>query len=218
MVRTKPSDLPRPPRAQIGASNILKPKSPTTRTIYHDNNKIKIYGWPSRGGMMVLDNATLVDFDFLGFDTVSPLLKRDRDQDAEDDPGSIRYDIVAAVEEDFDPLICTIEAGEAPYPTKSERRWVKVGYPSESQGSGLWVAEYDNHVFGAPWHGPGIPDEHVYLLLARNMDERCEILKQLGARFLDRVEDYDGVGCLRAWEEKWTGEVGPLVVTRFVEW
>ncbi|PCG92235.1 Hypothetical protein PENO1_089750 [Penicillium occitanis (nom. inval.)] len=215
MVRTKPSDLPRPPRAQIGASNIPKPKFPTTRTIYHDNNKIKIYGWPSRGGMIVLDNATLVDFDFLGFDTVSPPLKRDRDQDAEDED---RYDIVAGVEEDFDPLICTIEAGEAPHPTKSERRWVKVRYASESQGGGLWVAEYDNHVFRAPWHGPGIPDEHVHLLLARNMDERCEILKQLGARFLERVEDYDGVGCLRAWEEKWTGKVGPLVVTRFVEW
>ncbi|KUL83343.1 hypothetical protein ZTR_11265 [Talaromyces verruculosus] len=136
MVRTKPSDLPRPPRAQIGASNIPKPNFPTTRTIYYDNNKIKI------------------------------------------------------------------EAGEAPYPTKTERRWVKVGYPSESQGGGLWVAEYDNPVFGAPWHGPGIPDGHVHLLLARDMHERCEILKQLGARFLERVEDYDGVGCLRAWEEK----------------
>lgn len=41
---------------------------------------------------------------------------------------------------------------------------------------------------------------------------RNEILKQLGARFFDRVEAYDGVGCLRTWE------VGPLVITRFVEW
>ena len=85
MVHTKPSDLPRPPRAQIGASNIPKPNFPTTRTIYYDNNKIKIYGWPSRGGMIVLDNATLVDFDFLGFDTVAPPPKRDKDQNAEDE-------------------------------------------------------------------------------------------------------------------------------------
>lgn len=230
MARTKPSDLPRPPRLRIGGSSTPKPNFPTKRTVYCDN-KIKVYGWPSRGGLVVLDRVTLVDFDFLGFDTVSPPLKRDRDQDAEDEvckrllllgatwfDSQDRYDIVAAVEDDFDPLILKIKSGEAPAPTKTERRWVEVGYPSESQGGGLWVAEYDNPVFGPPWQGPPIPGEDVHLLLARNMEEKCEILRQLGARFLEKLEDYDGAGCLRAWEEKETGEVGPLVVTRYVEW
>jgi hypothetical protein len=43
-------------------------------------------------------------------------------------------------------------------------------------------------------------------------------LKQLGGRFLANLEDYDGVGCLNAWKDKETGEVGPLVITRYVEW
>lgn len=83
---------------------------------------------------------------------MNPPLKRNRDQDAEDEvckrllllgatwfDSQDRYDIVAAVEDNFDPLAFQIETGEAPPLTKTERRWVKVGWPS--QGNGLWVAE-----------------------------------------------------------------------------
>lgn len=76
----------------------------------------------------------------------------------------------------------------------------------------------DDTDFGTPFQGPGMPGRTAHLLLAKNMDEKCEILKQLGGRYLTSLEDYDGAGCLNAWNEKETGEVGPLVVTRYVEW
>lgn len=228
MVRTKQPSQEGPRRGPIGPGNAPKPRFPIQRTEIWDN-KVKIFGWPSHGGVIVLDNATLVDLDFLGWDTVNPPLKRDRDQDAEDRvcqrllllgatwfDSQERHDIIAAVEDDFDPLASKVEIGEVPRPTKMERRWVRVGWPSH--GGGLWVAEFDNHVFGPPWQGPGLPDKTAHLLLARNMNEKCEILQQLGGQFLANLEEYRGAGCLNAWNNKETGEVGPLVITTYVEW
>lgn len=49
------------------------------------------------------------------------------------------------------------------------------------------------------------------------MDERCEILKGMGAKYFESLEQYDGKACLRAWEAKTDGEVGPLVRTQYEE-
>lgn len=40
---------------------------------------------------------------------------------------------------------------------------------------------------------------------------RCEILKGLGATFYGSLAEYDGAACLKSWEEKSEGEIGPLV-------
>jgi hypothetical protein len=45
---------------------------------------VNIQGWPSRGGIIVLENATPPDFDFLHLDPLDPPLLRSTDQDAED--------------------------------------------------------------------------------------------------------------------------------------
>ena len=227
-MRTKPTEKGAQIRGPITFSGRSKPNFPTKRTEKSPDG-VRIWGWPSRGGVTVLDSATPVDLDFLGWDSVNPPLKRDRDQDAEDEvcrrllllgsgwyDSQERYDILAGVIDGFDPAIFQIESGEVPPATRTERRWVKVGWPS--MGSGLWVAEFDNPIYGPPWSDPNIPTEGGQALLARNMDERCEILKRLGAKFFARLEDYDGAGSLRGWEEKFTGEVGPLVITRYVEW
>jgi hypothetical protein len=91
--------------------------------------------------------------------------------------------------------------------TAMERQWVCVGITS---GEGLWVAEYDTAL-------PFIQDKHnlkpedsAKVLPARTMDERCSILKGMGAKFYENIEQYDGTACLRAWEKKTTGEIGPL--------
>src|SRR5436190_855689 len=74
-------------------------------------------------------------------------------------------------------------------PTMRERRWVRVGWPSTSSSSGadgegkFWVVEYD---IGRPdiiEDDDVVPWEVGQLILARDMDERCEILKRMkGAR------------------------------------
>lgn len=106
--------------------------------------------------------------------------------------------------------------GEYPSPTRRERCWVRVGWPSN--GVGLWVIECDNdNVFGPRLcdDDVGIPDDAGQLLLARNMDERCSMLEEFGGEFFASVEEYQGLACLNAWKKKTTGEIGPLVVTRY---
>ena len=49
-----------------------------------NQDTITLHGWPSRGGVIVLENATPPDFDFLHLDALDPPLRRDPDQTAED--------------------------------------------------------------------------------------------------------------------------------------
>jgi hypothetical protein len=47
--------------------------------------------------------------------------------------------------------------------------------------------------------------------LAKTMEERCEILKGMGARSYAGLEYYESESTfLRAWEWKWEGEIGHL--------
>lgn len=219
-MRTKPSAKVASRKGPI-CFDPNKPTRPTKRAVFGSND-VQLWGWPSRGGVIVLSNATSVDLEFLGWDPVNPPLNRDEDQDAEDEfckrllllgagwyDSQERYDYLADVADKFEEALLQTEYGEVPRATRMERLWVKVGWPSEG---GLWVAEFDDPVFGPPFSEPRLPPGSGQIVLARNMDERCQILERLGGCFFARLEDYDGVGCLRAWEQKTTGEIGPLVV------
>jgi hypothetical protein len=46
--------------------------------------RILIWGWPSLGGVIVLEHSSVVDFEFLKLDPLCPLEHRLQDQDAED--------------------------------------------------------------------------------------------------------------------------------------
>lgn len=52
------------------------------RTLLHET--VTLQGWPSPGGIIVLEDATPPDFDFLQLDPLDPPLRRDADQGAED--------------------------------------------------------------------------------------------------------------------------------------
>jgi hypothetical protein len=54
------------------------------RTLLKQDTVI-LQGWPSRGGIVVLANATPPDFDFLRLNPLDPPLRRSADHDAEDD-------------------------------------------------------------------------------------------------------------------------------------
>lgn len=50
------------------------------------------------------------------------------------------------------------------------------------------------------------------LLMARTMDERCQLLRDhFEARFHKKLDDYEGYAFLKSWEGKNWGEVGPLL-------
>jgi hypothetical protein len=103
-----------------------------------------------------------------------------------------------------------LENGKTPELVLGERQWVKVGWPT--QGGGLWVGEWDTTLPGI-LEDDVVPGDAARVTLALDMDERCDILKGMGAKFYKSFEDYDGNTYLRAWETKWEGEVEPLQQT-----
>jgi hypothetical protein len=196
----------------------------------------------------VLEHATALDFAFLGLDTAHPPLWRDCDQDTEDAlcqkllllgakwfDSEDRYTFVAGVAneaaDEDDPHWLALEAGEMPPPTKMERRWVSVAIipAGEDEGDedggkegerikGLWVLEYETTLPGMQERHNLQPYDVGRVSLARTMEEKCEILKAMGARFFASPSRYEGgAACVNAWEEKTQGEVGPLVKTQYEE-
>jgi len=179
-----------------------------------------------RGDLVILEPATALDFEFLNLDAVSPPMRRDPDQDAKDSlcqrllllsakwfDSLERARFVHRVVDGIEPEILALEAGEAQMPTKMERGWVSVGYPTSG---GLWIAEYNTFAHGMQ-ETDNVPVDAMRVSLAKTMDVKCEILKSIGAKFFASLEQYDGAACLRAWEEKTQGEVGPLVQTQYEE-
>ncbi|KAI0155642.1 hypothetical protein BJ166DRAFT_338808 [Pestalotiopsis sp. NC0098] len=200
-----------------------RPKRQANTRIVIGDDKTYLWAWPSRGGLIVLGNATALDFTFLGLDPVNPPATRNQDQDAEDVfcqqllrlgakwfDSVDRYRFVAGVCEDEEPQLLALEAEEEADLTLMERRWVSVGWPSGGRGD-FWVAEYDQALYKILEPKNMLPSEASQVHLARTMDEKCAILEGLGAKHYQSIKEYQGAVCLNAWEEKTSGEVGPLV-------
>ncbi|PPJ56863.1 hypothetical protein CBER1_09990 [Cercospora berteroae] len=201
------------------------PYEPWTRTSIGDEF-IGIRGWPSQGGIIALDDATVVDFEFLDMNPLDPPLRRDTDQTRENEfcqqllllgakwyDSEERYRYVGQVQFARENGLGKDANGEgSPSPTARESRWICVGWPSTG---GLWVAEFDM-TWGFGLDEDDLPPSELALArvrLARTMDERCHLLKTLyGATFYQKLEDYNGQGFLTAWEWKRGGEVGDLLM------
>ena len=191
------------------------------------DSEARIYAWPSRGGVIVLDTAEAIDFEFLGLNPIDPPVQRLEDQAAEDAfcqrllllgakwwDSEIRYSIIASVEGGAAGnarVNGAFVVNRQPPPTMSEKRFIKVGWPSTG---GVWIAEFDT-----TWAGVDEEDklkssdeEFGRLRMARTMDERCAMLRDLfEATFYSDLKDYKGYGFFNSWESKETGEVGPLL-------
>ncbi|GIZ48741.1 hypothetical protein CKM354_001179100 [Cercospora kikuchii] len=209
----------------IIACGPTSPYQPWIRTSIGDGF-IGIRGWPSRGGMIALDDATAVDFEFLDMNPLDPPLRRDTNQTSEDEfcqqllllgakwyDSEERYQHVGQVQFAVENVLGKHENGEGSTPpTARESRWICVGWPSTG---GLWVAEFDM-TWAFDFDEEDLPPSELALArvrLARTMDERCHLLKTLyGATFYEKLEDYQGRGFLRAWEWKRGGEVGDLLM------
>jgi len=210
------------PRKTYVCGGMTCPYDSTVRTIF-DDNEARIYGWPSRGGVIILNKADAIDFEFLRLNPLDPPMERLDDQNAENDfcqrllllgakwwDSEARYSIIIAVEE------CATRAGngsfvvaDQPTATMREKRFVKVGWPSTG---GLWVAEFDTVFAGVDEEDNLLPEAPSRLQMARTMDERCDILRgNFEATFYETIEDYKGYAFLKSWTEKEEGEVGPLL-------
>lgn len=206
-------------RKAIGAPAKPPPRPPTERTVFLERS-ISLWGWPSRGGLIVLESAGPVDFEHLGLDRFRPLAFRSSGQDEEDAfckellrlgarwfDSRERYGFVANVAGDFERDVQAVEDGERPAPSDVERRWVSVGV---EESGGFWVLEYDRVMYFARETRNLVPSEASRVMLAVTMQERCEILEEMGAKFYRGESEYSGLACINAWETKVGGEHGLL--------
>ncbi|KAI2627875.1 hypothetical protein GGS26DRAFT_592022 [Hypomontagnella submonticulosa] len=112
--------------------------APIKRTVFVDNAISR----PSRGGHIVLEKVTALDFSFLGLGSVNPPMTRDPDQEVED---KFFQQLLLLGARWFDSWLSKAET--EPALTLAERRWVGVGWPIGDEG-GFRVAEYDTHWYG----------------------------------------------------------------------
>ena len=210
----------------------LIPYDSSIRSTFSDESS-DIYAWPSRGGVIILNDAVTIDFEYLGLDPLDPPPHRLDDQDAEDDfcqqllllgakwwDSEERYFFVAGVEQSANGYTGasyghhdgSFKNLSRPNPTMREKRCVKVGWPSTG---GLWVSEFDTTWAGVDEEAKLPPDDGLARVkLARTMDERCQILRdRFNAKFYNDISDYQGRAFIRAWEWKTTGEAGQVLLT-----
>lgn len=201
----------------------IKDDRHTRRTVFGDFQVI-LFGWPSRGGVIVLEHVTAPDFEFLGLIQTSPPELRDVDQEKEDTfcqkllllgakwyDSIERHDFILHVRDGDPRAIDNLENECAVSPTPRERHWVSVGWLREPKGAFL-IANYEISMYCAEDEDNFAPLFAATLALARTMEERCEILRKLGAKYYACLEQYeDKTTFLRAWEWKKDGEVGPLI-------
>ena len=219
------------PRTPPSGCGPTYPYDPTVRTTFTDTDA-RISAWPSHGGVIILDSAEAMDFEFLGLNPLDPPLRRLDDQAAEDRfcrqllllgakwwDSEARYSIVAAIElragggDSGRRVSNAFVLEEQPTPTMREKRLLRVGWP-QGEGGGVWIAEFDTTWAGVDEETKLLPaDEELgRLRMTRTMNERCVMLRdRFRGRFYTDLREYEGYGFFNSWAERRTGEVGPLL-------
>jgi hypothetical protein len=224
----------RPPES---TSRRRGPTCPPQRSPYDSTRRVvfagevRVYAWPSRGGVIIHDHVNSSDFDFLDLDPLAPPPVRCLDQKEEDAfcqrllllganwyDSEARYQFLLQLRDEEEsgsswrPSFCAIEDGRMPPPTRTEKCFSCVGWPTSG---GLWVADYTTNLYSAEEGVDFIHEEIARLKLVRTMDEKCQVLRtRFGAKWYESIAQYEGAACLNAWEWKKTGEVGNLEIRK----
>ncbi|KAL7808606.1 hypothetical protein V8C26DRAFT_423438 [Trichoderma gracile] len=142
-----------------------------------------VRGWPSKGGIYILEDCVGLELDFLKLDRFQKPPQRPPsgpDADAEEEAHCNRMRQLGAVwwenEEQW-----AMETIIAPYQSSLRRvqRFVKTGWPA---GGGVWVL--DIPLDDAVTKGAGI------IYNAHDMEERCRLIEQLGGVFFENPKDW----------------------------
>lgn len=225
IMRQEPSSPASPPRQYLCGPGY--PYHSSISTVFTDT-EAHIYVWPSKGGVIILNGADAIDFEFLALNPLDPPTSRLPDQADEDDfcqrllllgakwwDSEARYDIVSVVEDEAQGIQRTgmvFNIQEEPEPTMREKRLVKVAWPSTG---GVWIADFDTTWAGVDEVDPLLPDDADVgrLKMARTMDERSVLLRdRFEATFYADVGGFEGYAFFNCWDSKSGGEVGPLLL------
>lgn len=140
-----------------------------------------VYGYPSAGGMLIKE-ADVVDMRFLRLDRFTAA-QRSANL-IEEDAFCNRMRMVGAVWWADEQEWIDVQLGLREMTEAEERRLV-FGWPTD--GEGVWVLRYESE--------RALPRDFGRISLAVDMDERCRVMREYGARFYDdpgRVEELEG--------------------------
>ena len=147
-------------------------------------NGCTIYGYPSTGGILVKDNATILDMDYLSlprFDAV----ERSFDS-AEEDAFCERLRRVGATWWQYNcEWLDNLMEHSDELVTDEQKRIMVYGWPAD--GRGVWVLKYQQ---------PGdLPDGFGKVRMAADMEEKIEAMKALGAEFVANPDEVEELQC-----------------------
>ncbi|KAF2677924.1 hypothetical protein K458DRAFT_349533 [Lentithecium fluviatile CBS 122367] len=212
-------------RSVAGPRSVHDPRMDITRRIRFDVPDSYVYGYPSKGGVIALENATIPDFEFLDLSRTHPPKTRFSDSQSEDEfckklllLGAKWYDSLSriiflkGVDGDVPDAVCidALEEGREPAPTERERTWVSVAWPSTG---GMVVAEWNTIMWGYGRDDDRfLPYEELgRLRMCKDMDEKAVILKEwFEGKGFKNVGEYIGNAWMGIWDSKESGEHGEM--------
>jgi hypothetical protein len=157
----------------------------TWRRCVFDGEGCTIYAWPCHGGVVIKDNADIVDMAFLGFDRFNPPTHRfsEEEQDEENNFAcellKIGGKLWISQHREADVRMGFKEAeGE-------ERMCRFLGWDPPDGTGGVWALEFDIDEEDPP--------ETSRLRMALTMEERYTVLEKLGAKFYKDPRGYEGL-------------------------
>ena len=143
------------------------------RTIFTRRGET-VYGWPSTGGVLIKEFASIVDMNFLDIDRLH-VSRRSQSQDEEDAFCDRLRKTGANWWEDEESRNEVLLGARDP--SDVEDRELVLGWPSQDLGGGVWVLMYATQ--------DSIPSDFGRINLAIVMDEKCAVMEELGATFYE---------------------------------
>jgi len=140
--------------------------------------------WPSVGGIIVVQDFSSVELDYIGFSPGDQGLERYPEQDKEDELCRQLRRIGGKWWPSYFEYVWATEM-QMRYISATEKEVLLLGWPSTG---GVWVVRLENRTVS--WEGSNLTK------LTSTMDERCEVLKQNGATFYKDPNDCEYVKTL----------------------
>lgn len=130
-----------------------------------------VYGYPSSGGILIKE-VDVVDMQFLHLDRFAAAQRSSNI--IEEDKFCTRLRMIGAVWWADEQEWINVQLGLRGK-TELESRQLVFGWPTN--GKGVWVLRYENE--------RAVPRDFGKVSLAVDMDERCRVMREYGARFYD---------------------------------
>ncbi|KAK3293091.1 uncharacterized protein B0H64DRAFT_403460 [Chaetomium fimeti] len=138
-----------------------------------------VLGWPAKGGLYVLNAVSAVELEFLGYDRFKPVLRpdpADPDTAADEEAHCNKMRYLGA--DWWESEHAWSEYKRELPPGRLGEIIFATGWPAEG---GVWILIDDEEIGGKKHAG--------MLFNAYTMEERCNIIKQLGGTFYANPKD-----------------------------